>query len=330
MDTQIIQLTNDPQVTLTTYILDSSPELCNANTRPGILIFPGGAYINCSDREAEPIAMAYLAEGYNAFVLRYSLGEKANFPQPLTDAETALTCIRNNAEKWHVGPDKIAVCGFSAGGHLAAALGTMGTVRPNAMILGYPCILGSMGDKLNVSIPSCEKYVDKDTPPAFIFSTSNDEIVPVKNSIAFAAALEAAGIPFEIHIFQNGCHGLSLAKGVTSSGLKRNVNPDVAQWLGLSLNWLENIFGSFKSDKDYYYDGDISRYNTNIPLGILWENSECKKLILKYFPVLAESKDLRAAMGASLSTMNKYAGDIFTEDKLVKLDAELKKIPLKK
>ena len=245
MKTDVISLTDDPQVTLTAYLLDQSPELSNAAVRPAVLIFPGGAYSICSDREAEPVAMAYLAQGYHAFVLRYSLGKKAAFPRPLNDAETALAWIREHAEECGVAPGKIAVCGFSAGGHLAAALGTMGRVRPNAMILGYPCILGEMGKALNLTIPSCEQQVDEKTPPAFLFSTYSDEVVPIRNSLAFADALERNHIPFEIHIFQEGPHGLSLARDLTSSGLKRYVNPDVSKWLDLSVCWLRKRFGGF-------------------------------------------------------------------------------------
>src|SRR3989304_3816830 len=136
-------------VTLTSYLLDSSQEMPNTRLRPVVLVFPGGGYYACSDREAEPIALAFLAEGYQAFVLRYSIGENASFPRPLNDAEEALELIRVNADEWSVDPARIAVCGFSAGGHLAAALGTMGRVRPNALILAYPCILDSISASLS-------------------------------------------------------------------------------------------------------------------------------------------------------------------------------------
>lgn len=330
MKTDVIRLTDDPEVTMTAYLLDGSTELSNAAVRPAVLIFPGGAYAVCSDREAEPVAMAYLAQGYHAFILRYSLREKANFPRPLNDAETALTCIRGYAEKWGVAPDKIAVCGFSAGGHLAAALGTMGSVRPNAMILGYPCILGSMGETLHISIPSCEQHVDEKTPPAFIFSTCNDEVVPIRNSLVFADALEKKKIPFEIHIFQDGSHGLSLARDYTSSGLKQYVNPDVAKWFDLSVCWLRKQFGCFYSANDYEGEDRVRQYDTGIALGILWKNPQCRELVLKTFPALGQAQDLRAAMSVSIRVMHNYAEDAFPEDKIQELDDALKKIPYTK
>jgi acetyl esterase/lipase len=247
MQTFTHNLTND-SVTLTAYLLDSSPEMPNAQVRPAVLICPGGGYFFCSAREAEPIAMAFLAEGYQAFILRYSLKENAAFPRPLNDAEEALEHIRAHAAEWNVDPAKIAACGFSAGGHLAAALGTMGRVRPNALILAYPCILDSMSAKLAVPVPSLEKLVDEKTPPAFLFANFADTVVPVENSLQFAAALDRAKVPFELHVFQKGVHGLSLATPLTSSGHQDMVDANSAQWLGLCLRWLEIQFGGFAVD----------------------------------------------------------------------------------
>jgi acetyl esterase/lipase len=230
------------------YLLDNSAEMPNTHVRPAVLVFPGGGYFGCSDREAEPIALAFLAEGYQAFILRYSVGENAAFPRPLNEAEEALELIRAKAEEWALDAEKIAVCGFSAGGHLAAALGTMGRVRPNALILAYPCILDSLSSTLAAPIPSLEKYVDAQTPPTFLFATAADQRVPVENSLQFAVALDQAKVPFEIHIFQNGTHGLSLAKPVTSAGLRMMVDTNAEKWMGLCSTWLENLFGAFPSD----------------------------------------------------------------------------------
>lgn len=325
MKTQVVSLTDSPSVTLTCYLLDQSSELQNAAERPAVLICPGG-YAVCSDREAEPIAMAYLAEGYHAFVLRYSLGEHANFPQPLRDAEAALRYIRAHAQEWGVCPQQIAACGFSAGGHLAAALGTMGAVRPNALILGYPCITEDMGEMMHVQIPSCDQYVDANTPPVFLFSTRTDELVPIRNSLTFANALDAAGVPFELHIFGEGCHGLSLAKGFTSSGLKRMVNGNVAQWFAWSVQWLQRLFSPFPSEQAYLLLPHTEQYSTALPLGALWENEACRNLVAQAFPMFASGQDLRAAMTVSLEAMQSYAPEIFTTQKLETLNQQLQKI----
>ena len=241
MTTETIYFDDDRKVSLTSYILDSSEEMKTYKKRPAILIFPGGAYKFCSDREAEPIAMAFLAEGYNAFILRYSLNENSAFPKPLEDAERALNLLRENAEKYHIHKDKIAVIGFSAGGHLAAALGTMGKIRPDAMILGYPCILDSIGHILASPIPSLEKEVDAKTPPCYIFSTYEDQLVPIENSLEFASALNKNKIPFELHIFTNCGHGLSLAKSHTANGRSESVNRTFSTWLPMCVDWLGGI-----------------------------------------------------------------------------------------
>ncbi|WP_054023842.1 alpha/beta hydrolase [Bacillus sp. FJAT-28004] len=261
MKISVIPLTNE-NVTLTAYLLDPSLEMRNADVRPAVLICPGGAYYFCSDREAEPIAMSYLAEGYHAFVLRYSLFENAAFPRPLNDAEEALELIRKHSEEWGVDPDKIAVCGFSAGGHLAASLGTMGSSRPNALILGYPCILSTMNHLLRSPMPAVDEHVDASTPPAFIFHTFEDAVVPVNNALAFATAMSRAEVPFELHIFQNGVHGLSLATPSSSGGMGYLVNADFAHWFKLSTAWLRNRFGDFETN------GELVPHTIEYPI---WE-----------------------------------------------------------
>lgn len=237
-----LDLTND-NVTLTAYLPDSSKEMPNYNNRRAILVIPGGAYRFCSDREAEPIALAYVGKGYAAFVLRYSLNEDAVFPKPLNDAEEAISIIRENADEWHIKPDQIAAIGFSAGGHLTAAVSTMGKVRPNAQILGYPCILKEIEDILPGPIPSLEKEVDSLTPPAFIFHAFEDSLVPVRHSLRYADALEKNNIPFEMHIYQKGYHGFSLATDLvysTPESLEYNKHCDT--WFEQSVTWLDNLF----------------------------------------------------------------------------------------
>jgi acetyl esterase/lipase len=329
MKTETIHLQTNENVTLTTYLLDASEEMPNTKVRPAVLIFPGGGYRMCSDREAEPVAMAFLAQGYHAFVLRYSLNENAAFPKPLNDAEAALELIRRNAGEWGVTPDKIAVCGFSAGGHLAAALGTMGRIRPNALILGYPCILDSISDILPTPVPSLEKKVDAQTPPVFIFSTANDVVVPVDNSLQFAAALDRARIPFELHIFQDGTHGLSLARPHTSGGFKTMSNPQVAAWMELCIVWLENLFGGFPADRvmpEVVAAADATEYSIDLPLEICWANPDCRKLILTYLPELEENPNLQLAMSVSLRVINEYSQSI-DESILDELDRKLKALP---
>lgn len=244
-------------------------EMPNVVKRPAVVVCPGGGYLYCSPREADPVAFQFMAEGYQAFVLEYSCGEHAVYPNSLLDLCAAMKMIRENAEKWGVIEDQIAVLGFSAGGHLAASLGVYwndpeimmrsgcknGENRPNALMLIYPVISTSwmenqdqlarmIGDndwdatykKLNL-----QTGVGKHTPPAFICHTARDAGVPPKDSIYFATALLDAGVPCELHIFPNGGHGMSLATPqVCVDGGDRSF----AQWVKLSVNWLERLFAN--------------------------------------------------------------------------------------
>ena len=236
-------LTDDPDITLTAYIPDISEEMKNMKIKPSVLVLPGGAYKFCSDREAEPIALAYLAKGFNAFVLRYSLNEKSAFPTPLNDAQKALKFIRDNAAEFCTDPQKIAVIGFSAGGHLAAALSTMSDDKPNACILGYPCILSSTSPILAKPVESVTDYVTDKTPPTFIFAASNDGAVPIENSLSYAEALNRNGISFELHIFEDGDHGFSLGTDVVcaSKEAQERCKPNT-YWLDRSVQWLKKLF----------------------------------------------------------------------------------------
>lgn len=238
----VLNLTNEG-VTLTAYIPDYSPELPALDKRKAILVIPGGGYRFCSDREAEPIAFRFLGRGFAAFVLRYSLGENSRFPRPLDDAVEALKIIRKNADEWHIDPKKVAAIGFSAGGHLTAALSTMGEERPDAQILGYPCILEKMSAILAEPIPGLDGRVDDKTPPAFIFASSEDDCVPINNSLEYARALDKNHIPFEMHIFSKGWHGFSLADETVYNKVEEtDYNADCAAWFDLCVKWIKRMF----------------------------------------------------------------------------------------
>lgn len=242
MFTETYNLTDDPDVTLAAYISDISDEMKYAKVKPAVLVIPGGAYKYCSDREAEPIALAYLAKGFNAFILRYSLNDKAAFPTPLNDAEKALRFIRDKADEFHTYPDKIAVCGFSAGGHLAAAVSTMSEEKPDACILGYPCILDSTSPILAKPVESLDRYVTPNTPPTFIFAARDDGCVPIKNSLRYADKLDENGVGFELHIFSHGDHGFSLANDTVCDKHGLEICKQNSYWFDRSAEWLKEIF----------------------------------------------------------------------------------------
>ena len=257
-------------ITLKTYISGDEPELA-APPRPAVIVIPGGAYSWWSDREGEPIVKEFFAKGFNCFLFHYSVRPHAKFPTPLQDMSRAIIHIREHAEEYNVDPERIFVCGFSAGGHLAASIGTMwdkefakpfddmpyGANKPCGMILCYPWITLSephlhleCADNItggNITPEFEELYapdrqVSENTVPAYIWSTCFDDCVDVENSLMMATALSAKKIPYELHIFQNGPHGMALCNEETSSGGQaRLIHPDAATWIEEAIYWAKNL-----------------------------------------------------------------------------------------
>ncbi len=243
--------------TITVYSLDEKDE------RPAVIIFPGGGYGFTTPREGEPIALKFLQAGYNAFVVHYSVTPNTH-PQPLLDATRAICMVKDNCKKWRVDKNKIGVCGFSAGAHLATSLCTHymkpelqnikgmepGKNRPDLLIACYPVITGGEmahrgsfdyltgGDDSLVDYLSLEKHVHKDMPPVFMWHTFNDGAVPVENSLYFAEELSKKNIPCELHIFPDGPHGLATADKETND----DDYPHVKKWVGLCVDWLKLYF----------------------------------------------------------------------------------------
>jgi acetyl esterase/lipase len=254
---------------LSVYLHDESPEWeGEGRFRPALLVLPGGAYAYCSDREAEPVALTFLAKSFNAFVLDYTCAPTASYPTQLLEASMAMAYIRENAKEFHILEDKVAVMGFSAGGHLACSVSTLYAenvvkeylkekakfVRPDLMVLGYPVILTNelthLETKDNISnfdekvaeFLSLEKHVDKNCPPAFIWTTTNDDDVPSENTLEIACAYKRAGVSFELHMFEKGLHGLSLSNIETSGDINPQCNNKAVN------KWLELIDTFFKAN----------------------------------------------------------------------------------
>lgn len=276
MTVKTINLTDDGRAKLIAYLQEPTDAIPEFMARPAVVVCPGGGYAFCSPREADPIALSYLAAGFHAFVLYYSAGDDVPFPVPLCQLSKAMKLIRDNSEEWGVIPDNIAVCGFSAGGHLCASLGTLwnhpvieektgyknGENKPDALILGYPVITTSWiendptamdrllrEDKALLPLLSLQNFVGKHTPPAFLFHTYMDNIVPVEDSLVFGKALAKADIPFEMHIFKDGGHGLSLASPLTGSFDDGVEGSEVAEWIKMSSRWLWRVFGMPRIEK---------------------------------------------------------------------------------
>ena len=250
MRVEQIVLNEKRNVTLTVYLQEVGGEFRNVVKRPAMLVLPGGGYQMCSDREADPVAMPYLKAGYQVFILRYSVRADAVWPNPLEDYEQAMELIRSRAEEWNLYADKVAVIGFSAGGHLAAAAATMAKNRPNAAILGY-AVTSEDVKGCNKTAPDTICEVDFDTCPCFLFATRTDNMVPIANSIRFMEALDQYGIAFESHIYSHGPHGFSTCD--TSVQHKDTViSSRVPNWVADSISWLKDVFGD-------YGDGEMTK-----------------------------------------------------------------------
>jgi len=231
---------------------------------PAMIICPGGGYSAVSKREDFPVGRAFLGAGYQVFILTYSVQQEAKGFKPLSQLAATIAHIRKHAELWHVDPQKIAVCGFSAGGHLACSSGTLANTKefqavwkheeniiPNAMVLSYPVILANEfaheGSIKNVSgAPTgteenawfgLDRHVTGKTPPTFLWHTAADNLVPVENSLFFAAALSRQKIPFELHVFPHGGHGMS-----TCTREVNTYDPYNARWIEFAIAWLNKLF----------------------------------------------------------------------------------------
>jgi acetyl esterase/lipase len=224
-----------------------------------IVIAPGGAYRGlAANLEGRQVADFFASRGVTAFVLRYRLGSKYLYPTPLDDARRAIRFVRAKAAEFGIDPARIGMMGFSAGGHLTAMAGTMPDAgkadaadpldrvssRPDFLVLGYPWLNAMIKDQkalaycgvLKIEPAQCgtfeqympERLVTKETPPVFIYNTTDDELVPVDASITFYRALQKAGVPAEMHIFGSGRHGSGLGLG----------DPSLDAWPGLLEGWL--------------------------------------------------------------------------------------------
>ena len=244
MEYEQIVLNKERHVTLTAMLQGVGGEFRGIEARPAVLVIPGGGYQFCSDREADPVATAYLRAGYHAFILRYSVGADACWPRPLQDYEEAMALIDAHADEWHVLRDKIAVVGFSAGGHLAGAAATLAERRPAAAVLGYAVLREDTAHELGDDKPSIVEAVDENTCPCFLFATRTDSVVPIQNTLDMMNALNRHQTSFECHIYPYGPHGFSTGDP-SIQGLETVFPRRAENWVDDSIAFLRDLFGDF-------------------------------------------------------------------------------------
>lgn len=225
---------------------------------PAIVILPGGAYTGRAEHEGESIAKYYNSMGMHAFVVNYRVLPN-RFPCALADAQRAIKILKKRADEYAIDTEKLFVIGFSAGGHLASCIATMEDVSKigdsydsispcvSGVILSYAvtsaysedgetaaeCIM-NISDKTAEAVEKLTTYkqINEKTPPCFIWHTAEDDIVPVEHALKFAIGLKEKSVPFEMHIFPKGPHGLGLAK----------FYKDVSEWTRYSVEWMQNHF----------------------------------------------------------------------------------------
>lgn len=244
---------------LTTYIRSGQQE------RGIVLVLPGGGYTGTSERESEAIALTMNQAGFHACVLDYSVAPRT-YPCALLDVAKSLTLIKDFPQTWNINLEKLYIIGFSAGGHLAATISNkykeawlneyqgidIKGLRIEGTILSYPVLIsgqyrhkGSFSNLLgdndtpkNRDLHSMDLLVNENTPRTFLWHTLEDTSVPMENSMAYAKALRAKNIPFEMHIYPYGVHGLSLCTKDTA--VKDNqIQPHAAGWIDLCLKWMK-------------------------------------------------------------------------------------------
>ncbi|MBR2650060.1 MAG: alpha/beta hydrolase [Clostridia bacterium] len=259
---------NDDRVYIDTYVADLGEK------RDALLVIPGGGYwCVCTDREGEPIALDFLAKGYNAFVLNYRVGAtRERFPAQLIDAASAMVYIREHAEELRINPERVFAVGFSAGGHLTGSLATMFAypevkerfgekykmVRPTGAILSYPVtvmgeyahqgsfenLLGKKREEQTASdraLVSLDETVSADSSPMFIWHTVEDKTVPVEGSLLLALALTRAGVPYKLSVYPYGPHGIALSSEVTLCGNPNMLQPLAESWRSEADEWMRTL-----------------------------------------------------------------------------------------
>lgn len=242
--------------TLTVYLRDASDHMPHAKNRPMVIVVPGGGYEHVSAREGDPVALQFAAAGYHTAVLDYAICGQAKDYLPLRQLAQAIALVRHYAGEWHVLPHKIAVCGFSAGGHLALSSavldipGVQNQPRPDAVLLAYPVIsagkyahrgsfvqLAGSKDLSAQQAFTLEDKITPQTPPVFVWHTMEDKTVPVENTLMLLSALHRAGVPCEAHLFEKGKHGTSISTAEVDAASTHR-----AHWVQLAIEWLDDTF----------------------------------------------------------------------------------------
>ncbi len=325
-----------------------------------VIIAPGGAYLGlAANLEGRQVADWFTSRGVMAFVLKYRLGRNYLYPTPLTDARRAIRLVRSRSKEFGVAPDRVGMMGFSAGGHLTASAGTMFdggqpdspdavervSSRPDFIILGYPWLNAMKPDRngilnycsaLKIEPEKCksfkqyspEAHVSAQTPPAFIYHTTDDELVPVEASVTFYHALRAAGVPAEMHLFAKGRHGSGLGLG----------DPALDLWPMLLEAWLRGrglltpdpaiVAAAQKASAPAAPRKPGAPFSVDQPVGELLAHTDAKAVLVNQLGQEFLNKIPDFARQLSLRQISQFAPDSLSAAKLQAIERDLAKVPI--
>lgn len=210
---------------------------------PAVVIVPGGSYNQIMERDSERVALTFCTHAFQAFVVRYPVLEHRSYQDAKIAIAQAFDYITDHAEELKVDVAQLGVIGFSAGGQLAAAYSNSPTTKARFVALGYPVIKPTIDDRMGVVTEDVSQLVTSQTPATFVWGAVNDELTPYLEHInAYVTALAQHGVPFELHEFGTGNHGIALANKYTGIVNRGRVDHHMAQWFPLFLDWFAQMF----------------------------------------------------------------------------------------
>ncbi|MCO8297424.1 alpha/beta hydrolase [Tetragenococcus halophilus] len=225
----------------------SSLDIYQSNTDtalPGIVVVGGGSYKQLRERDTERVALQFATQAFQSFVVNYPTEEQKSYADAKQAIAEAFDYIKKHADQLKVDVNKLGIIGFSAGGQLAADYSNQADTQAKFVLLGYPVIKPTLDEKMGVQSTDVSKLVSSNTPPTFIWGAMNDELTPFLEHIdAYTQALAQSNVPFEVHEFSTGNHGMALANkwtGVVNDG---RVDHHMSRWFPLAIEWLDEMIG---------------------------------------------------------------------------------------
>ncbi len=321
-------LNKNRDVTLTPYLVTTDKKIT-------FLIAPGGAYVTCDESESAPVAELFNHLGYNAFILRYSVGRNYQWPYPLEDFDQAMEYLISHSEELHVDTEHIAAVGFSAGGHVVAVAASLAKHKPFAAIICYGLTARETLQFCAPDAPDASEVVNADTRPCFLASSRNDWIVPIFNTTRLIEAFERHYIDYEAHIYGYALHGFSVGEKAGAKGPL--FCSRVGNWVKDGLEWLDELAsGRYISIRQcaQYNDTHARYFSTMNSCRLISENEEVMQLLRRKFPaeylIYTEARKQIGAFLDTVSLRNVLQFAKVSDHTIQKIDEALSAFPIGK